>query len=228
MKKDKGKDKEEKKTFGENIKEKTAPFFEKVGTLSRLHRVIICIVTIAIMGGGYYYFVLMPKIDEITTLEKNHNKLSLDLEKYKKKAMMLEEFRKKQRDKENEFYKALAELPDAKEIPSLLTAVSQSGNESGLEFLLFKPEAEQTKDFYAEIPVSINVRGGYHQIAQFFDRVSQLSRIVNIRNIVINYAQGQGNLTASCRAITYRFIEKFETDKVEVEKGSKKKGRGKK
>lgn len=223
MKKDKGKDNEEKKTLGETIKEKSAPFFEKVGTLSKLQRAIICIVTLTIMGVGYYYFFLMPRMETITTLEKNHDDLTRQLASYRKKAALLEEYRKKKQDKEDQFYAALAALPDAKEIPSLLTAVSKSGSDSGLEFLLFKPEPESGKDFYAEIPVSINVRGGYHQIAQFFDRVSQLSRIVNIRDIVINYAQGGTLLTASCRAITYRFIEKIETEKVPAEKGNKKK-----
>lgn len=223
MKRDKGKNQEEKKTFGEMIKEKTAPFFEKVGTLSKLHRAIICIATLAVMGGGYYYFFLMPRMEKITTLEKKHSELNLQLGSYRKKAALLEEYRKKKLDKEDEFYTALAALPDAKEIPSLLTAVSKSGSDSGLEFLLFKPEPESIKDFYAEIPVSITVLGGYHQIAQFFDRVSLLSRIVNIRDIVINYATGRGVLTASCRAITYRFIEKIEPEKVDAVKGNKKK-----
>lgn len=162
-------------------------------------------------------------MEKINALEKKHEELNQQLATYRKKAARLEEFRKKKQEKEDEFYTALSALPDAKEIPSLLTAVSKSGSDSGLEFLLFKPEPEALKDFYAEIPVSINVKGGYHQIAQFFDRVSQLSRIVNIKDIVINYAQGGGLLTASCKAITYRFVEKNETEKVEVDKGNKKK-----
>ncbi|MBF0257954.1 MAG: type 4a pilus biogenesis protein PilO [Desulfamplus sp.] len=223
MKKDKGKVQEGKKSLSETIKEKTAPFFEKVGALSKLHRIIVCIVALSVMGGGYYYFFLMPRMEKITSLEKEHNDLDQKLASYRKKAALLEEYRKKKKDKEDQFYAALAALPDAKEIPSLLTAVSKSGSDSGLEFLLFKPEPELNKDFYAEIPVSINVRGGYHQIAQFFDRVSELSRIVNIRDIVINYAQSGGLLTASCKAVTYRFIEKTEREQVETEKGNKKK-----
>lgn len=223
MKKDKGKDQEEKKAFGEMIREKSAPFFEKVGTLSKLQRVLVCIVTLTVMGGGYYYFFLMPRMEKITTLEKQHDELNTQLASYRKKAARLEEYRKKKMDKEDEFYRALAALPDDKEIPSLLTAVSKSGSDSGLDFLLFRPEPESGKDFYAEIPVSINVQGGYHQIGQFFDRVSQLSRIVNIRDIVINYGNSGGILTASCRAITYRFIEKIGNENVVPEKGNKKK-----
>jgi type IV pilus assembly protein PilO len=171
MKKDNKLDKEpadEKRSIGDQIKEKTAPFIEKIGGLSKLHRVLICVITLSVMIGSYYYFVFMPLQEKITTLEKQHQELSQQLDTYKIKAARLEEFRKKKKDKEDEFYKALAALPDAKEIPALLTAVSKSGSDSGLEFLLFKPEPEAIKDFYAEIPVSINVKGGYHQIAEFF------------------------------------------------------------
>ncbi len=225
MKKDKEKDQQGKKALRDQIIEKTAPFFEKIGVLSKLQRVLICIVTLAVMIGGYYYFFMMPRIEKITTLENKHQELNRQLATYRQKAARLEEFRQKKRVKEEEFYTALAALPDAKEIPSLLTAVSKSGSDSGLEFLLFKPESESLKDFYAEIPVSINVKGGYHQIAQFFDRVSQLSRIVNIKDITISYSQSGGLLTASCKAITYRFVEKTEAEQADAQKGSKKRGR---
>ncbi|MCK7510702.1 MAG: type 4a pilus biogenesis protein PilO [Desulfobacterales bacterium] len=70
--------------------------------------------------------------------------------------------------------------------PSLLTNVSKSGQEVGLEFLLFEPKAETKQEFYAEIPVAMNIRGDYHNLAVFFDKVARLSRIVNINNITIN------------------------------------------
>ena len=97
-------------------------------------------------------------------------------------------------------------LPEKEEISSLLTGVSQSGQQSGLDFLLFQPQADVNKNFYAEIPVSIRVRGGYHNVAQFFDKVANLSRIVNIRNIQISRDK-TGALTTSCEAVTYKFIE---------------------
>jgi len=76
-------------------------------------------------------------------------------------------------------------LPDKKEIPSLLTSISEAGKEAGLEFLLFQPISEINKDFYAEIPVSIKVAGNYHNVGLFFDNVSRLFRIVNIKDIVM-------------------------------------------
>jgi type IV pilus assembly protein PilO len=115
-------------------------------------------------------------------------------------------------------------LPEKKEIPTLLASVSRSGQDAGLEFLLFQPKNENNKDFYAEIPVAIEVTGSYHNVALFFDKVARLSRIVNIDNINLTAQKakeaGKGlSLKTSCTAITYRFIES---------EGKKKKGKKKK
>ena len=78
-----------------------------------------------------------------------------------------------------------AQLPDKKEIPQLLTTISSLGKESGLNFLLFRPKPEVPKEFYAEIPVEIQVEGSYHEVASFFSRVGNLDRIVNITNVIM-------------------------------------------
>jgi len=103
--------------------------------------------------------------------------------------------------------RAVKKLPEKKEIPSLLSSISQSGRDAGLEFLLFEPRGEQIKEFYAEIPVSIIVTGNYHKTALFFDKVARLHRIVNVDNIKMIAAKGSGELRTSCTAVTYRFVE---------------------
>jgi type IV pilus assembly protein PilO len=72
---------------------------------------------------------------------------------------------------------------------------------------LFQPKSEVRKEFYAEIPVAMNVKGGYHDLALFFDKVARLSRIVNINNISMSRAGKTLDLNASCTAVTYKFVE---------------------
>ncbi len=105
----------------------------------------------------------------------------------------------------------LEQLPNSAEIPSLLKNVSDLGKESGLDILKFAPSAEAKKEFYAEIPVSISVRGDYHSFVQFADKVSHYPRIVNLSNISFSAPKAPGeNLvlsTITCKATTYRFLE---------------------
>ncbi len=183
------------------------PFLEKIGDLSKVVRALISAGLLLVLIGSFTYFSFFPKLKEIEKLTKTHKKLVTQLTRSKKKAARIDMYRNMMRDAELEFKTALKALPEKKEIPSLLTSVSRAGIDSGLEFLLFQPQSEVMKEFYAEIPVSIQVFGGYHSVALFFDRVARLPRIVNIKNIKMNQAKRGLKLTTTCTAVTYRFVE---------------------
>ena len=44
----------------------------------------------------------------------------------------------------------------------------------------FEPQSEVAQGFYARIPVKMKIRGNYHSIAVFFDKIAKLARIVNV------------------------------------------------
>lgn len=93
----------------------------------------------------------------------------------------------------------------------MLRNISDLGKHSGLDFLSFVPGAEVPKDFYAEIPIDIKIRGPYHNLGLFLDKVSKLERIVTVNNIRTEKIDQEGSevlLTSSCRLLTYRFTNK--------------------
>jgi len=191
-----------------NISSKSlAPMFEKIGELTKIQRILICAATFLIVISGFVYFSYYPKFIQIETLGTRHEKLKSDLETAKKNASQLKKFQQEMRKAEDKFKIASKALPETKEIPSLLTNISKSGKDSNLEFLLFQPNTDKPTDFYAEIPVLIQVKGGYHNLALFLDRVSRLSRLVNIKDIDIQAADLPGSLMTKCTAVTYRFLE---------------------
>jgi len=188
----------------------TTLFFEttaKIGKLSKLYKILLCLGLFVVLVGPFVYFSFVPKISKINVLKKEHDSLETRLATAKAKANKLKYYQDKLKDAEMEFKMVMKKLPETKEIPGLLSSVSQSGRDAGLEFLLFQPESEQNRDFYAEIPVSIKVTGSYHNVALFFDKVARLSRIVNIDDIKMASIQGSTDLITSCKAITYRFVE---------------------
>lgn len=187
--------------------------FEKVAALSRMHRILICVGAFLILSVGFFYLIYMPKSSRVNKLKSNYDTLETKLLRARAAAKNLNKFQEKYKEAEIKFRLVLRLLPDKKEIPSLLESISKSGKDSGLEFILFQPTKEVSRDFYAEIPVNIQVNGGYHNLAMFFDRVARLSRIVNISNIKIRAPKGKGatgRLGATCVARTYRFLEASE------------------
>ncbi len=182
---------------------------EKIEKIKMPIRILILVGTLAVLAGAFTWFVYLPKTEAIAKTEKRVEELSKKLANVKKQARNLEKFEEKFKQVTAQFEEALKILPDRKEIPSLLTNVTRLGNEAGLQFLLFNPQAERGRDFYREIPVSIRVEGTYHNVARFFDSVGRMDRIVNIFNVSMKPTKALSTeLVTSCNAVTYQFTAK--------------------
>ncbi len=209
----------------DEIKEKIAFFFAKIGGLSKIQRLLICVLTIAVMGGSYYYFIFAPKNKILQGVKTEYKAQVTKLETFKRKAKALKEFETKMAKVQEEFDIAMKALPEKKELPSLLRGVSKAGSNAGLVFLLFQPAPVVDKQFFKEIPLSLKVEGNFHQIADFFSQVGNLNRIVNIDNMSMKTdKKDSGLIQMDCSAVTYMFAE----PKEEKTNGKKKKPRGKK
>jgi len=187
--------------------EKLEPFFDRLSKLGALQRLLICIGSYAILVAPFIWFSYLPKLDTIDNLTDEYEKLERKLQVAKRKAAQYNKMMALLKEARGNFEIAKKKLPQTKEIPNLLANITASGQTSGLAFLHFEPRSEVRKDFYAEIPVAIKVQGAYRSVAFFFERLSRLSRIVNIRNIKMRPDDKSGDLSTECTAVTYRFIE---------------------
>ena len=200
------------------INQRFAALFEKADTLTKKQKILIVVLTFVLILGAYWYFFYSPQHDTLQNLTKEYQSRQKKLKDYKKKAQALAEYEKKFQEAKGRLNFALRALPDKKEVPSLLTGISNAGSEAGLDFVLFQPGTPVQKDFYSKIPVQMEVKAGFHQLASFFDKVSRLNRIVNIENLTLNTSKEGGDLTASCKAVTYMFTK-------EENKNNQKKGK---
>ena len=196
--------------------------FEKAGKIKRTHRILISIGTILLFGGAFYALDYMPKAEKIAIVEDNVDRLEQQLRTVKIHAKSLQKFRDEYAEVQKRFQEALKLLPDKREIPNLLKNISQQGLDAKLEFRLFSPKPEKFKDFYMEIPVSMEVRGEYGNVVDFFDRVGRMDRIVNILNISMKPNKPLSTqLLTRCTAVTYRFKGKDDVKKEQQKKKKK-------
>lgn len=198
-------------------------FFAKIEKLSKVQRILIFSAVFLAIIAVFVFVFYKPKLAQIGQLKGQLDSLEKKLVVAKKNAADLEKFQKKMQEAEVQFKTAMKQLPEKEEIPSLLTSISRSGQDVGLEFLLFQPQSEVRKEFYAEIPVAMKVIGGYHDLAIFFDKVARLSRIVNIKNISMGRSKGSLDLNTSCTAVTYKFVEPAPKKKAKKKKKRRRK-----
>jgi type IV pilus assembly protein PilO len=181
-----------------------------------LIKVLVLVVILAAILGIYWQVFYKPVLSDIRTIEPELNQLKSELAAkkviVKEKARYLAELEQTRA----KLYIALKQLPDKSEIPTLLENVSSLGTAAGLQFKLFKPLPEVAKNFFAEIPVDIQVEGKYRDIVTFFNNVSKMPRIVNILDITTGTPKkdpsGGMMVSTSCMAVTYKFIETAKTE----------------
>jgi len=182
---------------------------EKIFRFPLYQRLLLLVVLLALIGAGFYFLFYAPQLEESARLQQDIEQRKVQLLKDRRIARDLPKYRAEYEALQTELEEALVELPNKKEIPSLLTNISNLAKEQGLEILLFKPMAEVNKGFYAEVPVDMRLLGTYHDIAMFFYQVGRLPRIVNISNVQMESARKEGKslLNVNCRATTFRFVE---------------------
>ncbi len=206
-----------------NVMSRLEPLIKKIEELDKVQRLSICIISIIVLGVGYYFAIASPMIGTIKENQDVYKSTQQKLTIAKDKAAKLPFLRKEREMKKAEFRKAMKALPEKREIPSLLTNISQIGQETGVLFSSFKPIKEKTLDFYGEIPVEISMTGDFHSTITFFDQVTSMDRIVNVRNIKMGADAKSGKLKTSCQAVTYKFVEQKKGGK--GKKGKKRKKR---
>jgi type IV pilus assembly protein PilO len=179
----------------------------------------ILFVCVVILAAGFW-FLIQGELDQYGDARKKEDELRETFVNKKGLAINLPAYKQQMEEMEQTFGSLLRQLPNTTEVPDLLVDITQAGLGRGLEFALFRPEKEQPKDFYAEMPISVEVRGGYHELAQFISDVAALPRIVTFGDITISSSAKDNKLTMSAKAKTYRYLEEGKVAKQDKGKGT--------
>lgn len=186
------------------------PKLEKLLKLPLYKRVAILAVLVALLVGACVWFLILPEYEKLGEMDQQLSRLEADLIQKQRIANNLPKFKAEFLKLEEQLKAALTQLPNKKEIPSLLTNIATIARDNGLDVISFSPKGEVTKGFYAEVPNSVDLLGTYHQIAEFAQAVSKLSRIVNLSDLELSGPQIEGGmaiLKIKCKVTTFRFVE---------------------
>lgn len=187
--------------------------FDSVMKLPIAKRVLILLAINILVAGAVYWFLTGPKYDEVKALNVELQELTVKLAENRQIAADIPKYIREKEEMEAKLAAAVAQLPNAKEIPDLIDGISSSAEKSGLKILIFKPGKEVPKGFYAEVPVRMTVEGRYESLYEFSRKIGALPRIVNLGGMDIK-SMGHRNriplLRADFTATTFRFVPQAE------------------
>ncbi|WP_374326240.1 type 4a pilus biogenesis protein PilO [Azonexus sp.] len=170
--------------------------------------VLIGVFLVILLAGWWFFWS-----DQLALLEgAGQEELSLK-DQYiakKRQAVNLDLYTQQLAEIDRSFGALLKQLPNKSEIEALLIEVNQAGLGRGLQFELFRPGAEQIKDFYAELPVTVKINGSYHDIGAFAADVAKLPRIVTLNSVAIAPLKNSETLSLDATVKTFRYLDEEE------------------
>ena len=168
---------------------------------------LLAVILVLVLGYNFHLKDLQASLD---TQRLNEQTLKEDFSRKAFQAANLEAYRQQMAEAEVSFGELLKQLPSDTEVPGLLEDITRIGLNSGLEFEEIKLLPEVTQQFYIELPIQIQVVGGYHDLATFVSGVASQPRIVTLHDFEI--VPAEQNSTSKLRlkvlAKTYRYNDK--------------------
>jgi type IV pilus assembly protein PilO len=187
-----------------------ASVLEQIEKIPLKQRALALLMLLVMIAVGFYYFVYMPKDKQIKGSRSRLNTLSSEVQVLQTIEAKNKEYKRMITELSGQLDQARLQLPGEREIPVLLEQIAKFGKEAGIEFISFRPAPEVPRDFYNEVPMALAIRGPFHNIGLFLDKISHYPRIISVSNLTMGNAQekeGYLMLTSTCTATTYRYVQ---------------------
>jgi type IV pilus assembly protein PilO len=191
--------------------------FNNMGSWPREYKIGFCVLVGLLLFGLLWWFFVRDKLSQLEGLERQEAQKRAEFEEKQGRATNLEPLKQQLAQMEQQLQQMLRQLPSRTEMPDLITDISQTAVATGIQNDLFRPGAEAPKEFYAEQPISLRMRGSYHQFGAFVSGVASLPRVVimTMHDISLQPRDGGAirpgaNLELAGTVKTYRYLDEDE------------------
>ena len=168
-------------------------------------KIFFCVlIFVGVLVGGYFFTVQDAELALQREIAKEAT-LKQDIERKAYKVANLDAYRVQLAEMQESFGSLLKQLPKDTEVPGLIDDISATALGAGLQLKAITPQPLVKTEFYNELPMSITVRGGYHEMGAFVSGVAALPRIVTLHNFEIKPAAGSKELDMTILAKTYQY-----------------------
>lgn len=176
--------------------------FEQIAIWPHEVRIVVAAFVAILVGALSYYLLVSPKLPIQDAAELKEQELKLQFEAKYRIAANLDAYEAQLKQIREDFSSMLKSLPTSNETPGLLDDITYVGTASGLTFELLNWQQEVPKEFYTELPIEMEVSGGYHNFGEFVAKVADLPRIVTLHDFEIK--RQPNGLSLKLQAKTYR------------------------
>jgi type IV pilus assembly protein PilO len=190
--------------------EKFLDSFAKIPLQQKIGAVVLAV---GLIAAGTWFLSISESLTKIDEHKATIETQETELQKLQRQAQNRTQFLREVERLKQRLREAEEQLPKNQEIPKVLKDIDYEAKQAGLRVDRFEPQLEQTQGDFAAVPLKMTVRGNYHEIAVFLDRLSKMPRIVNVTDLNMTAPVLDNKklvVASSYTATTYRFLEREE------------------
>jgi type IV pilus assembly protein PilO len=156
-------------------------------------RILLCALLAVGALGVFFFTHFLPfgypnRADELKNLKAEHEKKSTELARARASVADLPRFEAEYEQLHQRWSMAAELLPTDRQSAALLRKITLAGQQTGVQFVLFKPAPAKSQNYYTELPVDVIVQGGYHQVGSFLAELANMRRIVTVGSLKLTTA----------------------------------------
>ncbi|NOY94306.1 MAG: type 4a pilus biogenesis protein PilO [Deltaproteobacteria bacterium] len=160
-------------------------------------KLFILVILLGVLGAVYYFAFHMGLADQLEQADTRYGQLQASMREAQSRQQQYLELSQQVANREGIDRENKRVLPEHAEIASFLQDLNRTAELSGLDIRRVEPQAEEAESLYVRIPVSLSVRGRFHQLAKFFHNISGLERAISMENIHLVRQQESGENESS-------------------------------
>lgn len=185
--------------------------WENMGSWPVLGKVVFCVLLFALVLTGGYFYIISDEIDVLKNAQEKEVALKKEFETKAFRVSNLDAYKAQLEEMEETFGSLLKQLPRDTEVPGLIDDISAAALGAGLSLNVMNPQAMVKTEFYSELPIRIEVVGGYHEMGAFVSAVAALPRIVTLHDFTVVQTNNENkDLKMNILAKTYQYSSDIE------------------
>ncbi|MFO7866733.1 MAG: type 4a pilus biogenesis protein PilO [Candidatus Aminicenantes bacterium] len=174
-------------------------------------------VLVAVLIFGLFYLAYYrPKDKDLEAVREQRIEVEHTVQRLKQKKQQLDEIEAELQAMNATLKNLEAIIPHKEEIDVILRRIQQMAFDSRINIVSFVPNPLIDQEFFSEKPITMQVSGNYHNLALFFNRLGNFSRLFTIEDFAIKAIRDQSEattITADLTAKTYIFLEEETQEK---------------
>jgi len=164
----------------------------------------VSIVLCAVVLGLFFFTRTLPitypvQHDKVVAMKSEFEQKSTELARARATVSDLPRFEAEYERLHDQWTQAAELLPLDQQVPVLLRRITLAAQQTGVDFVTFRPSELRQQDHYSELPLAVQVYGGYHQVGSFVAELANMRRIITVSNLQLK-SNTKGNSTATVSA----------------------------